>query len=173
MEKNYARELLNVKVFTDLTECYFKVISRVGKENRTSGGILILVLNKVGLCALMRLSFYSNEAFFTNYGDIVVLVRFGGLRTYFNNTGVTGSLVVSFSDFSRLYFVPNCGWNSDCQLVGKNWYNGSYRNVGIRWCPVVVSSVDVRSLGIIKPEYPRSNEQYKTNIFYENFEQEL
>lgn len=60
----------------------------------TSGGILILVLNKVGLCALMRLSFYSSETF---YGDTVVLVR--GLRTYFNNTGVTGSLVVSFPGF--------------------------------------------------------------------------
>lgn len=124
LEKNYVLELLNVKVFTELTECDFKVISRVGKENRTSGGILILVLNKVGLCALMRSSFYSNEAFFTNYGDTVVLVR--GLRTYFNNTGVTGSLVVSFLGY-LLWAMKNCSslrnYNKGLGKYGKNELN--------------------------------------------------
>ncbi|XP_048624266.1 uncharacterized protein LOC106366919 isoform X2 [Brassica napus] len=87
----------------------------------TSGGILILVLNKVGLCALMRLSFYSSETF---YGDTVVLVR--GLRTYFNNTGVTGSLVVSFPGF-LLWAMENCSslrnYNKGLWKYGKKELN--------------------------------------------------
>ncbi|RID57863.1 hypothetical protein BRARA_F01208 [Brassica rapa] len=69
LEKNYVLELLNVKVFTELTECDFKVISRVGKENRTSGGILILVLNKVGLCLLHKLWGYCSVG--TGFEDIL------------------------------------------------------------------------------------------------------
>lgn len=124
MEKNYVLELLNVKVFIELIECDFKVIFWVGKENRIFGGILILVLNKVGLCVLMRLFFYFNEVFFINYGDIVVLVW--GLRIYFNNMGVIGLLVVSFLGY-LLWVMKNCSsfrnYNKGLGKYGKNELN--------------------------------------------------
>ena len=108
LETIYPMALLNVKLCTDLTECYFKVF----KEIRRSGGMLVLVLYNIGLCMSRRSSFYSSEAFFTDYGDIAVLVRSGGLCTFCNKIGVTGSLVVCLSSFSRCYFVPNRGRSS-------------------------------------------------------------